>query len=63
MQCQTGYKRLHAYISLVNYFIDVIRMVDLKGSGFGGSTKHIFIMIDFAILFDTSAIVNYGRLT
>ena len=52
-----------AYINPVTYFIEVIRMVVLKGSGLVNITRHIFIMIGFAILFNTWAIINYRKTT
>lgn len=50
-----------AYANPVTYFIEVMRMVVLKGSGLLHITKHIFIMIGFAILFNTWAIINYRK--
>ncbi|MEL6989182.1 MAG: ABC transporter permease, partial [Bacteroidota bacterium] len=52
-----------AYANPVTYFIDVMRMVVLKGSGLVHITKHIFIMVGFAILFNTWAILNYRKTT
>jgi ABC-2 type transport system permease protein len=50
-----------AYANPVTYFIEVMRMVVLKGSGLSNITKHIFIMIGFAILFNGWAIINYRK--
>jgi ABC-2 type transport system permease protein len=50
-----------AYANPVTYFIEVMRMVVLKGSGLVHISKHIIIMIGFAILFNTWAIVNYRK--
>jgi ABC-2 type transport system permease protein len=52
-----------AHINPVTYFIEVTRMVVLKGRGLVNITKHIYIMIGFAILFNTWAIVNYRKTT
>jgi ABC-2 type transport system permease protein len=52
-----------AYANPVTYFIQVMRMVVLKGSGVVHIGKHIFIMIGFAILFNTWAILNYRKTT
>ena len=52
-----------AYCNPVTYFIEVIRMVVLKGSTLHDITKHIFIMIGFALLFNTWAILNYRKTT
>ncbi|MFQ3214705.1 MAG: ABC-2 type transport system permease protein [Marivirga sp.] len=50
-----------AYANPVTYFIEVMRMVVLKGSGLANIYKHIFIMVGFAILFNTWAIINYRK--
>ena len=50
-----------AYANPVTYFIEVMRMVVLKGSGLAHISKHIFIMIGFALLFNTWAIINYRK--
>ena len=50
-----------AYLNPVTYFIEVMRMVVLKGSGIINISKHIFIMIGFAILFNAWAIINYRK--
>jgi ABC-2 type transport system permease protein len=52
-----------AYINPVTYFIEVMRMVVLKGSGLRHISTHIFIMIGFALLFNTWAIINYRKTT
>lgn len=45
----------------VSYFIEVMRMVVLKGSNMGDITTHITAVILFAIVFNTWAIVNYKK--
>jgi ABC-2 type transport system permease protein len=45
----------------VTYFIEVMRMIVLKGSGFRDIKDHILIMTGFAILFNTWAIINYKK--
>jgi ABC-2 type transport system permease protein len=45
----------------VTYFIEVMRMVVLKGSAFADIKKHFVIMICFAILFNGWAILNYRK--
>jgi ABC-2 type transport system permease protein len=45
----------------VTYFIDVIRMVVLKGSGFRDISEHLLIMAAFAILFNSWAVFNYKK--
>jgi len=50
-----------AYANPVTYFIEVMRMLVLKGSGVMHILKHIVIMIGFAVLFNTWAIINYHK--
>jgi ABC-2 type transport system permease protein len=45
----------------VTYFIDVMRMVVLKGSGFSDISGHIFTMLGFAIVLNTWAVINYRK--
>ena len=45
----------------VTYFIEVMRMVVLKGSGFNDIKNHFTIMFGFAILFNGWAILNYKK--
>lgn len=50
-----------AFANPVTYFIDVLRMVVLKGSGFQDIKQHFLIMGGFAIFFNTWAILNYRK--
>lgn len=43
------------------YFIEVMRMVVMKGSGFGDIQKHFLIMGGFAIFFNSWAIFSYRK--
>lgn len=45
----------------VTYFIDVMRMVVLKGSNFNDIRYHFLAMVGFAILFNGWAILNYRK--
>jgi ABC-2 type transport system permease protein len=45
----------------VTYFIDVMRMVVLKGSGFSDISRHIFTMLGFAVVLNTWAVINYRK--
>lgn len=47
----------------VSYFIQVMRMVVLKGSGLGDIRPHILALIGFAIFFNGWAILNYRKRT
>lgn len=45
----------------VTYFIEVIRMIVLKGSGFMDIRKHFVVMLFFALFFNGWAILNYKK--
>lgn len=45
----------------VTYFIEVVRMIILKGSGFADIQYHFLIMIGFAGLLNGLAIMNYKK--
>lgn len=45
----------------VTYFIEVIRMIVLKGSRFADIKDHFLIMIGFAVLLNGWAIINYKK--
>lgn len=45
----------------VSYFIDVMRMVIIKGSGFNDIKQHLGIIVCFAIVLNTAAIFNYRK--
>jgi ABC-2 type transport system permease protein len=47
----------------VTYFIDVMRMVVLKGSGFADIKNQFLIMTGMAVFFNTWAILNYKKTT
>jgi ABC-2 type transport system permease protein len=45
----------------VSYFIEVMRMVVLKGSGLADIKYHIFAILGFAVFFNSWAILNYRK--
>jgi ABC-2 type transport system permease protein len=47
----------------VSYFIEVMRMVMLKGSGLADIKSQIFALVGFAIFFNGWAILNYRKRT
>ena len=49
------------YINPISYFIDVLRMVVLKGSGFADLKIHFLIMTGFAVVLNSLAILNYKK--
>lgn len=50
-----------AQISPITYFIEVMRMIVLKGSGFANIHYHFLIMIGFAVFLNGWAILNYKK--
>jgi ABC-2 type transport system permease protein len=53
--------RALTYINPVSYFIEVMRMIILKGSSFGDLLKHFGIILLFAAGFNLLAILNYKK--
>jgi ABC-2 type transport system permease protein len=45
----------------VTYFIEVMRMVVLKGSGLRHISHHIGAVVLFALVFNTWAVINYRK--
>jgi ABC-2 type transport system permease protein len=45
----------------VSYFIEVMRMVVMKGSGFSDISRSLGIMGIFAVVLNTWAIINYRK--
>lgn len=45
----------------VTYFIDVMRMVILKGSGLADIKQHVLIVAGMALFFNTWAVLNYKK--
>ncbi len=50
-----------ARCSPVTYFIEVMRMVVLKGSGFADIRYHFLMILGFAVLFNSFAVWNYRK--
>jgi ABC-2 type transport system permease protein len=50
-----------AKLNPVTYFIEVMRMIVMKGSGFYDIRNHLLITAGFAIFFNTWAILNYRK--
>lgn len=45
----------------VSYFIDVMRMIIMKGSGFNDIKLHFLATLGFAVFFNAWAIINYKK--
>jgi ABC-2 type transport system permease protein len=48
-------------VNPVSYFIDVMRMVILKGSSLADIKTHILTVLGFAVFFNTWAVINYKK--
>lgn len=55
--------RVLTYLNPVSYFIEVMRMIVLKGSSFFDLMKHFGIIVLFAVIFNLLAIINYRKTT
>ena len=55
--------QLIAKLNPLSYFIDVMRMVVLKGSGFSDVQGHLLIVFIFALVFNGWAVLNYRKTT
>ncbi|MBY0535679.1 MAG: ABC transporter permease [Chitinophagaceae bacterium] len=53
--------QIFAHLNPVTYFIEVVRMVILKGSGWADVKLHLLATAGFAVLFNTWAILNYKK--
>ncbi len=56
-----GWARAITRINPVAYFVEVIRMVVLKGSGFSDIVPHMLIMFGFAVILNGWAIYSYKK--
>ena len=56
-----SWAKVIASCSPVTYFIEVMRMIVLKGSGMQDVKYHFFIIVIFAFIFNSWAIVNYKK--
>lgn len=45
----------------VSYFIEVMRMVVIKGSGLNDISRHILVILGFALVLNTGAVLNYRK--
>lgn len=56
-----GWARFITSINPVTYFIEVMRMVVLKGSSLADIGRHIMIVLGFAVVLNSWAVVNYKK--
>jgi ABC-2 type transport system permease protein len=56
-----GWARMITKINPVSYFIEVMRMVVLKGSGLSDIKQHLFTVFGFAVFLNGWAVINYRK--
>ncbi len=61
IESMPGWAQIITKFNPVSYFIEVMRMVVLKGSGLADIRYHIFALLGFAIFFNSWAILNYRK--
>lgn len=61
IESMPAWARWIAAINPVAYFIEVIRMVMLKGSAFADIRQHLLIMCGFAVVLNTWAVFSYKK--
>jgi ABC-2 type transport system permease protein len=61
IESMPGWAQVLARLNPVSYFIEVMRMVILKGSGLSDIRYHILAVLGFAVLFNGWAILNYRK--
>jgi ABC-2 type transport system permease protein len=61
IESMPGWAQVITWFNPLSYFIEVMRMVVLKGSGFHDIQNHLLIIFIFAIVFNIWAILNYRK--
>lgn len=61
IESMPGWAQVISKLNPVTYFIEVMRMVVLKGSGLRHVLPHIGAVILFAVFFNTWAVLNYRK--
>jgi ABC-2 type transport system permease protein len=61
IESMPGWAQMITRFNPVSYFIDVMRMVVLKGSGLSDIRPHILAMLGFAVFFNGWAVMNYKK--
>jgi len=56
-----GWAQMITRLFPISYFIDVVRMIILKGSGFSDITHHIIAVLIIGIVLNTWAVWNYRK--
>ncbi len=56
-----AWARAISYLSPLTYFIDVMRMIVLKGSGFSDLSNQFYLILFFALVLNVWATLNYRK--
>ncbi|RYZ51029.1 MAG: ABC transporter permease, partial [Sphingobacteriales bacterium] len=56
-----GWAKILSSLNPVTYFIEVMRMVMLKGSGIAEIKMHLFVVLVFGFVLNSWAILNYRK--
>ncbi|MEL6557094.1 MAG: ABC transporter permease [Bacteroidota bacterium] len=63
VESMPSWARTIAQLNPVTYFIEVVRMIVMKGSEWSHVTRHFLIMTGFALFFNSWAVINYRKTT
>jgi ABC-2 type transport system permease protein len=61
VESMPGWAKVISRMTPVTYFVDVVRMILLKGSGFSDIKNQFFIEVGFAVVLNGWAIINYRK--
>ncbi len=61
MRSMPGWAQAIAAVNPLKYFIEVMRLVYLKGSGFGQLVPQFFALCGFAVVFNAWAVASYRK--
>lgn len=61
IESMPGWAQAITMFNPMRYFIEIMRMVYLKGSGLESLTKHIFALLSFAVFFNVWAVISYRK--
>lgn len=61
IESMPDWAKVIAHCTPVAYFIEVMRMIVLKGSGFVDIKNHLLIIFGFGLLFNAWAVLNYRK--
>jgi ABC-2 type transport system permease protein len=56
-----GWAQWLTKVNPVSYFIEVMRMVVLKGSTLGDISRHLLIVLGFGVVFNSWAVISYRK--